>query len=560
MIKTMRDDSDPFNKFWEAVENLVQKISSPVAFATIPLDSDEPTPPPAANLTNQQQQQPSQPEKPVPFVSSQLQTPAQTWGDAPFAVAAEGPKQPSSSSASKVHSQEPPCHQQQPPRQENLMLPQQKRHVTTSKRESDLESDMVDSYFIIDSPSAPVRNATLRSRSGSANTSADTSQSVGENSQRSRKTIEEYQIENQQLKQALDRLSKRNQELEKSAQAAMQLKTNMNTWKQEVERRAMQLKQSQDMLRSVTMGRHTGQIRSADSSALLLKRPQESHTPPLLEPQTGAARQGEMPEAPTTGLGGANGGSVANTLGESNSGSAGSTQPTAYELANPMTMQRRLMELTSELEALKLENTRQTALMRKYKQRWEDLKEAAKRRRSGVKTEEGLGSESPSHKHANGNPGRAIYEENLSNQPQGPHSSTSNSRRHPPPQSVGSPFPNTVMMASSVPRGPQHSGGSPSSPLRPPTGLARSSSASGPNLHPGGTYQRRIIMETNKGGLALEHMNTYRNNHAPLSTRSPSAGKGRAHGQGQEHGLPPTVIAATAISPSASAKPKDPSL
>jgi hypothetical protein len=32
------DDSDPFNKFWDIVEGLVQKISNPVAFATVPLN------------------------------------------------------------------------------------------------------------------------------------------------------------------------------------------------------------------------------------------------------------------------------------------------------------------------------------------------------------------------------------------------------------------------------------------------------------------------------------------------------------------------------------------
>ncbi|KAI8142777.1 hypothetical protein BJV82DRAFT_614239 [Fennellomyces sp. T-0311] len=39
------DDSDPFNKFWEVVETLVDKLSNPVAFASAPLnENDNPTP------------------------------------------------------------------------------------------------------------------------------------------------------------------------------------------------------------------------------------------------------------------------------------------------------------------------------------------------------------------------------------------------------------------------------------------------------------------------------------------------------------------------------------
>ncbi len=35
------EEEDPFNKFWEAVEGLVQKISGPVAFTTAPLGKSE---------------------------------------------------------------------------------------------------------------------------------------------------------------------------------------------------------------------------------------------------------------------------------------------------------------------------------------------------------------------------------------------------------------------------------------------------------------------------------------------------------------------------------------
>jgi hypothetical protein len=36
-----QDDSDPFNKFWNAVETLVQKLSNPVAFASVPLNEED---------------------------------------------------------------------------------------------------------------------------------------------------------------------------------------------------------------------------------------------------------------------------------------------------------------------------------------------------------------------------------------------------------------------------------------------------------------------------------------------------------------------------------------
>lgn len=41
LLEREKVDDDPFNKFWEAVEGLVQKISNPVAFTTAPLTEDE---------------------------------------------------------------------------------------------------------------------------------------------------------------------------------------------------------------------------------------------------------------------------------------------------------------------------------------------------------------------------------------------------------------------------------------------------------------------------------------------------------------------------------------
>jgi hypothetical protein len=59
--------------------------------------------------------------------------------------------------------------------------------------------------------------------------------------------MEEYAIENQQLKMTLDKLSKRNLKLEKQLEGVMQ----MSVWTKDVQRSAMQLIRSQDILRPV---------------------------------------------------------------------------------------------------------------------------------------------------------------------------------------------------------------------------------------------------------------------------------------------------------------------
>ena len=61
------------------------------------------------------------------------------------------------------------------------------------------------------------------------------------------KTLEEYAIENQQLKLTLDKLSRRNLKLEKHLEGVMQ----MSVWTKDVQRSAMQLIKSQDILRPV---------------------------------------------------------------------------------------------------------------------------------------------------------------------------------------------------------------------------------------------------------------------------------------------------------------------
>ncbi|KAF9102761.1 hypothetical protein BGX29_004196, partial [Mortierella sp. GBA35] len=371
----VKDESDPFNKFWDAVENLNDLL---------PMD---------------------------PNIK-------------------QGTKQTSASSSSTASSR------------------------TQQPRTRVDPSPMQESFFIIDSPSQ--RNA-ARTRSGSASESAVMSASStkplsssvrrSDTSSRGSKTMEEYAIENQQLKMTLDKLSKRNLKLEKQLEGVMQ----MSVWTKDVQRSAMQLIRSQDILRPVKQS-----IQDLSAVGALTQRLQQSTS-------------GSQPTSST---------------------STATTTTIAYEQMNPTTMQARLKELEEELQQLKLENANTNHLMRKYKKRWEDLKESAKRRRNATPTPPEGGSDAT------------------------PNDSGSPVLNADPPERFGSGSP------SSNPYSNAALAGSPSGlgqVARPPfSSLARSSSASGPVLLPGGSYQRRIMMESKAGSGGLDH--TPLNMHRQAST------------------------------------------
>lgn len=159
-------------------------------------------------------------------------------------------------------------------------------------------------------------------------------------------------------------------------------------------------------------------------------------------------------------------------------------------------MQGRLKELEEELQQLKLENAKQNHLMKKYKQRWEDLKESAKRRRNATPTPPEGGSD-PSQ--GGGDYGSPV----LSPEPSGKFGGNGGS-------SPGSnPYSNAALAGSPSGLGQV---------VRPPFSvLSRSSSASGPVVLPGGSYQRRIIMESKAGGV-LDHtpLNMHRQTSASM--------------------------------------------
>lgn len=359
-------------------------------------------------------------------------------------------------------------------------------------------SAMQESYFIIDSPSATGGSKhTSRHRSASESTSLSPSATSGKRAdtvtpvtaptdgfRKSTKTLEEYAIENQQLKLALDRLSKRNMKLEKHIEGAMQ----MSVWQKDIQRSALQLIKSQDILRpsaSSHLVKQSIQERASAGGVGGIFTSTSTSTPAMtnannavVKPSTSARQSSEGPN---------------------------------YDQMTPMTMQSLLKELTEELEAMKLENAKQTALMKKYKQRWEDLKESAKKRRNA-----GSVSPLPSSLPLSGT-GTQVHEGG-GNLPQGVRSTQQG-------QHTGfSPYSNSSLAGNSGSPSGTHSS---SSSTRPMITLARSSSASGPVLTAGGTYQRRILMENNKAGhhLGAHHVGAIGSSSLPQVPEVPSASR-----------------------------------
>ncbi|KAI8353732.1 hypothetical protein B0O80DRAFT_487333 [Mortierella sp. GBAus27b] len=393
-----KDSSDPFYKFWEAVENLVNQISSPVAFTSIPLDGEDPM------MSNSPSTDDSLAVNPV---------------EPPFAV--QGGSASLANSGIRASSGGGV----------GVGNPSQPRQ---SKSRSGVDpSPMHESFFIIDSPSVASSQHMRghpRSRSESAPKAA-VSRRAEAAPKVSTKTLEEYAIENEQLKLTLDKLSRRNMKMEKNLEGLMQ----MSVWTKDVQRSAMQLMRSQDVLRPNIMQ----SIMDLSAGAPM---PNRAHT------------------------------AVGTPLPP---GSSASSQIiTSPDANNPAAMQVRLRELEEEVLKLRLENSKLGASMKKYKQRWEDLKESAKKRRNASSTP-------PLDKASD----VSQYQPSVGINP---YSASS---------LAGNPY-------SNVSQGQGN-------PVRPVSSLGRSSSASGPVLSAGGSYQKRIVMESRSSGgldatsLSMQH-------------------------------------------------------
>ncbi|KAF9425662.1 hypothetical protein BGZ94_007344 [Podila epigama] len=555
----LADDTDPFNKFWEAVENLVHKISSPVAFTSIPLTADDPT---FGSIL----QSPSSEDPPslTPTTASDKVT--------PVLEPEAGPSPAHAGTATSTSTN-------QYFKNQGVTGTSMSTESRPIRRPSDAQrppkirmdpSAMQESYFIIDSPSSFTNSGSSRvlnkarsssesgssAKSGTVGTTRSTSSGpVNPMRPKSTRTLEEYALENEQLKLALDRLSKRNMKLEKHIEGAMQ----MSVWQKDIQRSALQLIKNQDMLRpSISASVHLAAAKQAQSQSQSQSQLQSqamdrtkstsvstlsasTTTSNHFHTMTTATRtiQGDGNETTTGDYGRDVGGSQKAAAGTSTSTSLStSTAPennNQYLQMSPMTMQERLKAVTEELETLKIEYSKQTALMKKYKQRWEDLKESAKKRRNG-----GSASASPqigSSKTATFMPEGTQSHLQQQQQQQQPHTQ---------PQQVGGINPYSSSALAGNPGSPgKHVSGHNDGSTRPMITLARSSSASGPLLPTGGTYQRRILMEHNKGGYYSGHHN------ANYSTQgSGIASGGNGGGSGSTTARIPSTLANVPEAPS----------
>lgn len=359
-------------------------------------------------------------------------------------------------------------------------------------------SAMQESYFIIDSPSATGGSKhTFRYRSASEATSLSSSVTSGRRAdtatpstvladsfRNSTKTLEEYAIENQQLKLALDRLSKRNMKLEKHIEGAMQ----MSVWQKDIQRSALQLIKSQDILRP-------------SASSHLVKQ--------SIQDRASAGGVGGIFTSTSTSTPVST--NANNAAVNPSTGARQSSESSNYDQMTPMTMQNRLKELTEELETMKLENAKQTALMKKYKQRWEDLKESAKKRRNAGSISPLLPSLPPSGAGTQVGEGGGNLPQGVRSTQQGQHTGFS-------------PYSSSSLAGNpGSPSGTHSSNNS----TRPMITLARSSSASGPVLTAGGTYQQRILMANNKAGqyLGAHHVGAVGTPSLPRVLEVPSASR-----------------------------------
>ncbi|CAG8630745.1 12749_t:CDS:10 [Ambispora gerdemannii] len=256
------DDADPFNKFWQIVESLVSKVSNPVAFATVPLNGTD-----TLSLTD--------------------------------------PRLLSDSTAVDVSI----------PSENKL----NGRTIIESKIDGAASTTMMESFFII--PDKKPRSSDTFHKP--QQTLSTTTSGKKKAAPTINKTIEEYALENQQLKIIVDKLSKQMLDYEKAAEENSMLKSSIMQFKSDVEKQAKRIKHSQELRASVMVRQ--------------------------LSPES-------------------------STVSHSN-----------Y-------LQRRIKELEEELRLVKLDNEKQKASEAKYRERWEKLKESAKKKRSEKQAESLSGS------------------------------------------------------------------------------------------------------------------------------------------------------------------------
>ncbi|KAG0337190.1 hypothetical protein BG004_007744 [Podila humilis] len=567
-----KDDSDPFNKFLEAVENLVLKISSPVAFTSIPLNPDDPN---FGSAVPQQRQQLSPLTEDPPALTSSLSS---TTHHTTAVGAGSNIKQYSTQEVQDRQEQQPQQQQARHSQAISALKTTTSRKIDPAQQQRPIPnirldpSAMQESFFIIDSPSTVNGGGSKhlsRSRSASETTAAfstttfssisiPSNRTIGSTS--STKTLEEYAIENQQLKLTLDRLSRKNQKLEKQMEGAMQ----MSVWQKDIQRSALQLIKSQDILRPCSAatasalltrqqhhsnGSSSGSGSSSqESTATVSGAPMSTSMATLSKNIVNNNKNAATNTTTNTHLTPESATIATTTASTSTSTAAAAATCTAatsnettklgHDDMNPRTLQHRVQELTEELYTLKLENAKQVQLMKKYKQRWEDLKESAKKRRNlppsssstspiplssgptfpsspdvgggsaGNSSSGGNSSLGHQHHHHHHHHHQHRHLDGAGGGGGGTGGRNAGINPYSSASLAGNPgsSPNSGVINTTAATGLNiinnniNTNTNTNGPTRPMINLARSSSASGPVLTTHGSYQRRILMESNKSG------------------------------------------------------------
>ncbi|ORX89016.1 hypothetical protein K493DRAFT_358793 [Basidiobolus meristosporus CBS 931.73] len=241
-LQDEENKSDPFDRFWEAVEALIQNTSNPIAFATAPLEGME--------------------KFDIEEIRGQ------------YAKKNEG--------------------------------------LVSELPETSNLHETLGSFIIVPEQSCKQKSTKRDSVEG------DYESVIG-----STKTIEEYAIENQHLKKAIDILSRQVNALEKAAEENTLLKSSIIQLRQDVQKQGKKGRLAPELSRIYGSKYSTGESQYVSSNA---------HT--------------------------------------------------------AITPQKKIQELEEEVRLLKLENEKQSMMLNKYRDRWDQLKESAKKKRSIAKTEQ----------------------------------------------------------------------------------------------------------------------------------------------------------------------------
>ncbi|KAJ3297821.1 hypothetical protein HK104_000075 [Borealophlyctis nickersoniae] len=305
------DPEDPFNKFWEVVENLVQKISitGPVAFTTAPLGNGPYSQDPRTGMPSVQFQEGVKDPITGRDLADTLRS--TTMLNSYFSVAGGPP-------GVTIH-----------------FRPGATDHdlMTTS-------SSVDQNYFGGGSAASAGSRPSFRGSGneqgkgvGGANNAVGSSGGFGggkgpgariDSGPVRNKTLEEYEIENQQLKQTVDFLTRRVAMLERAAEENNLLRSSIIQFRQDVQKQAKRFAQAGG--RAGGGGPHMF-----------------ATTKPPMAP----------PEAP----------------------------------ADQASAMQRIMELEDELRRMREDHEKQAVAMARYKERWDKLKESAKRKKEAKVSE-----------------------------------------------------------------------------------------------------------------------------------------------------------------------------